>query len=191
METETTHTVKTPLSSDMQGIKADSDMEYFWYAVYVKSRHEFRVHEQLTGTQIETFLPTVERLRRWKDRKKLVTFPLFSGYLFVHIPKNKDDMLSVLKTRGVVRFLSIKHGKPDPVPEIQITSLKKLVENKAELDPYPYLTEGQRIRIKSGPLAGVEGILQERRGYQILVLSVDILQQGASVRVEALDVEPA
>ena len=191
METETTHTVKTPLSSDMQGIKADSDMEYFWYAVYVKSRHEFRVHEQLTGTHIETFLPTVERLRRWKDRKKLVTFPLFSGYLFVHIPKNKDDMLAVLKTHGVVRFLSIKPGKPEPVPDIQITSLKKLVENKVDLDPYPYLTEGQRVRIKSGPLAGVEGILKERRGYQILVLSVDILQQGASVRVEALDVEPA
>jgi len=191
MGTGTTDMMNKTLSSNLQGIKADSDMEYFWYAVYVRSRHEFRVHEQLTDAHIDTFLPTIERQRRWKDRKKLVAFPLFPGYLFVHIPENKDNMLAVLKTHGVVRFLSVKPGKPDPVPDIQITSLKKMVENKEALEPYPYLKEGQRVRMRSGPLAGVEGVLKQRRGHHILVLSVDILQQGASAKVDASEVEPA
>ena len=65
-----------------------------------------------------------------------------------------------------------------------------MVENKEALEPYPYLKEGQRVRMRSGPLAGVEGVLKQRRGHHILVLSVDILQQGASARVDASEVEP-
>ncbi len=175
---------------DVYNINIDTDLEHFWYALYVRSRHEFRVHQLLTESRVEAFLPTVDRLRRWKDRKKMVSFPLFPGYLFVHLPQNKDDMLTVLKTYGVVRFLSSRPGQPDRVPTIQIESLKTLVENKAQLEPYPYLREGQLVRIMSGPLRGVEGILKEKRKYHILVLSVDILQQGASVKVDASDVEP-
>jgi transcription termination/antitermination protein NusG len=161
-----------------------------WYAAYVRSRHEFRVHEQLTGAGIETFLPAITRLSRWKDRKKLVTFPLFPGYLFVHICNRKDAFLPILKTPGVVKFLSSRPGPPDPVPESQIASLKNLVAAGKDIEPYPYLQEGRRVRIKWGPLAGVEGILVEKRGQQMLVLSIDILQQGASVRIDAADVEP-
>ena len=162
----------------------------FWYAVYVRSRHEFRVLEYLSYSQIETFLPTVVRVSRWKDRKKLVTFPLFPGYLFVHICPGKDALLSVLKTQGVVKFLSNRPGHPDPVPNEQISSLKNLVALGKDLEPYPYLKEGRRVRIKFGPLAGIEGILTEKRGQHMLVLSIDILQQGASVRIDAADVEP-
>ena len=165
--------------------------ENLWFAIYVKSRHEFRVRELLSKAQIEAFLPTIERMRKWKDRKKLVTFPLFPGYLFVHIPEQKDIMLSVLKTHGVVRFLGNTPREPDPVPEIQIISLKKLVESKEPIEPYPFLKEGELVRITSGPLTGIEGILQEKRGHHILVLSVDILQQGASVKIDACEVEPA
>jgi len=140
---------------------------------------------------MEAFLPVVERLNKWKDRKKLVSFPLFPGYLFVHINKSYSDMLAVLKMQGVVRFLGLIPGDPEPVPEDQIVSLKKLVESKESLDPYPYLKEGQMVRIKSGPLAGVEGILVERAGQHILVLSVDILRQGVSLKIDASEVEAA
>ncbi len=162
----------------------------FWYAAYVRSRHEFRVHEYLASARIETFLPAITRLSRWKDRKKLVTFPLFPGYLFVHICSRKDAFLPVLKTPGVVKFLSSRPGPPEPVPESQIASLKNLVAAGKDIEPYPYLQEGRRVRIKWGPLAGVEGILVEKRGQHMLVLSIDILRQGASVRIDAADVEP-
>jgi transcriptional antiterminator NusG len=190
MKTETTSLITNHSTSGIEGPGEDIRPELVWYAIYVRSRHEFRVQELLTKDRVEAFLPTVERLRRWKDRKKLVTFPLFPGYLFVHIPKNKDSELAVLKTFGVVRFLSVHPGAPEPVPDIQINSLKKIVESKNPLEPYPYLQQGQRVRITNGHLAGVEGILQEKRGQHILVLSVDILQQGASLKVDAFEVEP-
>lgn len=165
--------------------------EYYWYAVHVRSRHEFKVLNRLTVAGIDVFLPVVERLNKWKDRKKLVSFPLFPGYLFVHIHKIYDTMLAILKTPGVVRFIGIIPGEPEPVPDEQIDSLKRLVESKENLDPYPYLKEGQRVRIKKGPLAGVEGILTEKAGQHILVLSVDILRQGVSIKIDASDVEEA
>ena len=163
--------------------------ELYWYAVHVRSRHEFKVLDRLTGAGIDAFLPVVEKLNKWKDRKKLINFPLFPGYLFVHIHKIYDTMLAILKTPGVVRFIGIIPGEPEPVPDDQIISLKRLVESKESIDPYPYLKEGQRVRIRKGPLAGVEGILVEKAGQHSLVLSVDILRQGLSVKIDASDVE--
>lgn len=160
-----------------------------WYAVHVKSRHDFQVQKSLVLKQIEVFLPTVERIREWKDRKKMVSFPLFPGYLFIHIPLQHSKVLSVLQTTGVVNLLGSVSGQPDPIPDTQIDSLKKLVENKLALDPYPYLHEGETVRIRKGPLAGVEGILTEKRGKHLLVLSVDVLKQGVALTISASEVE--
>ncbi len=164
--------------------------DFFWFAVHVKSRHEFQVLERLTGASIETFLPAVEKLSKWKDREKLIEFPLFPGYLFVHIDKSHPSRLSVLKTKGVVRMLGTVPGEPEPVPDEQILSLQKVIAAGSPIDPYPYLHEGKRVRIKRGPLAGVEGILVEKAGLHKIVLSVDILCQSTAVTIQAPDVEP-
>lgn len=163
--------------------------ELHWYVVHVRSRHEFSVTERLVKSGIDAFLPTVERLSRWKDRTKLIAFPLFPGYLFVNIPTSNAIKLTVLKTAGVVRFIGLTPGDPEPVPAEQILSLQILVESKEAIDPYPYLREGNRVKIKSGPLSGVEGMLIERKGIHHLVLAVDILQQGVSIQIEASSVE--
>ncbi len=160
-----------------------------WYAVHVRSRHEFRVTDRLKLKGVEIFLPTVEKLRRWKDRKKLIEFPLFPGYVFVRTTREPGNLLGVLKVTGVVRILCTVPGEPDPIPDEQITSLQKLLENKEALDPYPYLTEGQEVRIIKGPLRGVEGILVQRLDKHFLVLSVDVLRQGVALRISAADVE--
>ncbi len=164
-----------------------------WFAVHVKSRHEFPVAERLAGSGVEAFLPAVERLSRWKDRNKLIRFPLFPGYLFVRVDNTRSALLTVLKTKGVVRVLGNAPGEPEPVPEEQILSLKTILESEAgaALDPYPYLQEGQRVRIKRGPLAGVEGMLVEKAGQHKLVLSVDILRQSTALTIGASEVEPA
>lgn len=161
----------------------------YWFAVHVKSRHEFKVLERLQQVGIEVFLPAIERLSRWKDRNKFIQFPLFPGYLFVHTSESHHDKLTVLKTKGVVRFLGTLPGEPEPIPDEQILSLQKVIESKASIDPYPYLQEGQRIRIRRGPLAGLEGILVEKTGQHKLILSVDIICQSTSVSIEASDVE--
>ena len=161
----------------------------FWYAVCLKSRHEFKAEKKLLEKRIETFLPVIERIRQWKDRKKVVSFPLFSGYIFVNIPDNYNSMLSILKTPGVVRFLT-QEGKPSPIPEEQISSLKKLIDNNEQIDPHPYISEGQQVRITSGPLTGVEGILMEKLKHNFLVISIDLIKQGAAVKIDAFDIEP-
>jgi transcription antitermination factor NusG len=164
-------------------------LEPQWFAVNVRSRHEFQVFERLTMKGVEAFLPTIEKLRRWKDRKKMVSFPLFPGYLFVHIPKRAQEVFNVLKVKGIVNLLSASPGEPLPIPDEQITSLKIAVENSEELDPYPYLKEGQTVRIKEGPMKGVEGKLIEKPGRHMLVLSVDVLSQGVALRIDASEVE--
>jgi transcription antitermination factor NusG len=134
-------------------------------------------------------LPSVNRVRQWKDRKKTVTFPLFPGYIFVGTTSLERDKLAILKTSGVVNFVGQSPGEAEMVPPDQIIMLMKLVENKETIDPYPYLKHGSRVRIKHGPLSGVEGLLVERKGKHLLVLSIDILQQGVSVQVDAPNVE--
>ena len=173
--------------SMMSNIEAAEELQ--WYVVHVRSRHEIRVTERLTNIGVEVFLPVSERVRRWKDRKKIISFPLFPGYLFVRLSNNQNSRLLILKTPGVARFIGQVTGIPEAVPDEQIASLKRLVESKENLDPYPYLLEGNRVRIKNGPLAGVEGLLVERKGMHSLVLSVDILRQGVSVLVDAYSVE--
>jgi transcriptional antiterminator NusG len=160
-----------------------------WYAVHTKSRHEFQVMDRLKLKGVNAFLPVVERLRKWKDRKKIIAFPLFPGYLFVNISKDSQSMLSVLKVAGVVRLLCTLPGEPDPIPDDQIISLQRLIENKEALDHYPYLNEGQKVRIIKGPLSGVEGILVEKLDKHLLILSVDVLRQGVALTINASDVE--
>ncbi|KJU81369.1 transcription antitermination protein NusG [Candidatus Magnetobacterium bavaricum] len=162
-----------------------------WYVIHVRSRHEFKVYERLSKVGVVVFLATVERLQKWKGRKKKLSFPLFPGYLFVNIHKTHEEMLAVLHTYGVVRFLSTAPGEPEPVHEGQIVSLKRLVDSKEAIDPYPYLKKGQRVRIKKGPLTGVEGFLVEREGYHILILSIDMLCKGVSLKIDVSDVESA
>lgn len=168
-----------------------ADVAFNWYCIYVKSRHEFKVFDRLTKAGIEAFLPAVERLRRWKDRKKLIKFPLFPGYLFVCIEKSYELMLKVLKTPGVVTFIKTPSGEPEPIPEEEIVPLRKAIENGREIDPYPYLKEGQTVRIKSGPLAGATGILKKKEKQHYFIISIHILQRAVSVKIDVSEVELA
>jgi transcription termination/antitermination protein NusG len=163
-----------------------NDIEPQWYAVYTRSRHEKSVASKLEEKRIEVFLPLRNVLRRWKDRRKEVAMPLFSGYLFVRMPYTQR--LAVLQTPGVVHILS-EGVKPVPIPEEQILSIQKLVESDLAYDPYPYLKEGTFVKVVRGPLQGVEGILLEKRKRHLLVLSVDLIQQSAALQVDISDTD--
>jgi transcription termination/antitermination protein NusG len=160
-----------------------------WYAVHVRSRHEFIVRDALLKCGIDTFMPTYRKLRKWKDRNKIIEFPLFPGYVFVGLPGTETEKNSVLKTRGVVRFIGRTAGEAEVVPFEQIYSLMRIVESGEDIDPYPGLTEGKRVRLKSGPLKAVEGVLVSRKDTYHLVVSIDILSRGVSVQVDASNVE--
>lgn len=162
------------------------DIDLRWYAVWTRSRHEQVVREQLLQKQIETFLPTVTRWSRWKDRKKRIDWPLFPGYCFARF--NPRDRLPVLKCSGVVTIISAQGGEPTAIPEHEIDGIRQLVESDLAFDPCPMIHEGMMVEVIHGPLKGVIGRLLRKNEKARLVLSVDLIGQAVSVEVDAADV---
>jgi len=162
-----------------------------WYALYVKSRHEFVTQSELNKKEITTFLPSVKRIRQWKDRKKFIHFPLFPGYLFVYIQAKLDEYTNVLKARGAVHLLSTESGCPTPVSAEEINSLKIMIESGQTIDIYPNLKKGTAVRVKRGPLSGAEGIISNILDQYILVVNIDILGRSIGVHISADDIESA
>ena len=156
-----------------------------WYAIRTRSRHEKLVHHQLGSRGLEAFLPLVDRRRRWKDRWKTVSFPLFPGYCFARFPY--QDRLSVLTAVGVVQILGI-NGHASPIPDAEIEAVRHLVTSTLPFDPHPYLREGMEVEVTRGPLAGVRGILVRKGSRARLVLAIHLIQQAASVELDAADV---
>lgn len=160
-----------------------------WYAVYTRSRHEKKVRDELVRRGIETFLPSCIVTRQWSDRRKQVEQPLFPGYAFVRFPlKERWD---VLNTTGVVRLVGPSAARPIPVSENEIAALTCALREKVPLDPYPYLKEGHRVYVRSGPMKGIEGFIVRKQDHHRLVVSVDALMQSISLEVDQAAVEPA
>lgn len=157
-----------------------------WFAVYTRPRHEKKVAQQLSNKGVEVFLPLRAVISNWKDRRKEVQFPLFTGYVFVHIVL--EDRLSVLRIPGVVQFVA-SEGKPVAIPDYQIDAVRQLVNSGLKYDPYPYVKEGMRVTIRNGPLKGVEGLVVAKRKKHLLVLSVDLIQQSASLEIDINDTD--
>jgi transcription antitermination factor NusG len=160
---------------------------FLWYAIRTRSRHEKMVNEQLASRGLEAFLPLVDRRRRWKDRYKNVNFPLFPGYCFARFPY--ENRLAVLTAIGVVQILGI-NGHAIPVPDHEIEAVRQLVTSTLPLDPHPYLKEGMEVEVVRGPLAGIRGALVRKGARARFVVSIHLIQQAASVELDAADVRP-
>ncbi|UVT19414.1 MAG: UpxY family transcription antiterminator [Nitrospira sp.] len=158
-----------------------------WYALRTKSRHEKLVRDQLDKRGIEPLLPTVKRLSQWKDRKKEIEVPLFSGYCFVRF--SQRERMPVQKTAGVVEIVG-SGSRPEPIPEQEIDALRRLMTSVLPYDPHPYLHEGMKVEVVRGPLQGVQGILLRKEKRHRLVLGVRVIQQAAVVEIDVNDVVP-
>lgn len=156
--------------------------ERLWYAVYTRSRHEKAVDRSLRERGIESFLPAVDVLSQWKDRRKLVRKPLFPGYLFALA--SRPDVTGWRAIRGVVDIVGDGQG-PVPVPEQQVLSVRRLVEASIHADPWPYMKEGRTVRVTKGPLAGLDGFIVKRKRIYRLVISVDLLGRSVAAEVNA------
>ncbi len=154
-----------------------------WFALYVKSRHEAVTQTELEHRGINTFVPMVNKLRFWKDRKKYIDFPLFPSYVFVQIHANPEEYLRVLRTRGAVRLVGFEEGRPSSIPCEEIESLRILLTSGEDLDVFPHLKEGERVGIKEGPLKGAEGILVRKESRCEFVVNVGLLGRCVAVKV--------
>jgi len=158
-----------------------------WNAVYTRHQHEKSVAEGLVGNGFEVFLPTYDTIRQWKDRKKLLSLPLFPCYVFVR--SNLERRLRVLTTPGV-HFVVMFAGRPAPIPDLEIDAIRKVVESRLRVEPHPFLRCGDWVRITSGPLANVEGILVRKKGSCRLILSAELLGRSIAVEIDAFNVKP-
>jgi transcription antitermination factor NusG len=158
-----------------------------WWALYTRHQHEKTVAEMLSAKGFEVFLPLYESLRRWKDRSKMLTLPLFPCYVFVR--GGLDRRLQVVTTPGIHMILC-RGERVTMIPQAEIEAIRRAVEGSFRMEPHPFLKCGERVRVTRGSLLGVEGILIRKKNLYRLILSVDMMAQSVAVEIDAMDVEP-
>ena len=159
-----------------------------WFALYTTPRHEKHVSDMLAQRQIETFLPLYRTTRRWKKSLPVdLELPLFPTYVFVRIAREARG--AVLGVPGVLSIVGSAR-EAWTLPDFEIEALRSgLLERK--IQPHPYLAVGERVRIKAGVMAGVEGVLVRKKNDFRVVLSLDAIMRSVAVEVDADDIEPA
>jgi transcription antitermination factor NusG len=162
-------------------------LEPHWYVAQTCTRHEKRVAEQLSARRIENFLPLYEMVSRWKDRRVRVQLPLFPGYVFVRVPL--QERLRALEIPSVARLVGFG-GLPAPLPDGEMEAMRNGFAGQLRAEPHPYLTVGRRVRIKFGPLAGLQGVLLRKKASYRFVLSVELIQRSIAVDVDGADILP-
>ena len=157
-----------------------------WFAVHTKHQHERTVATLLAGKGFEVFYPTYSAVHRWKDRRKAVELPLFPGYLF--FAEGFERRLQILSTPGVFNILSFG-SEPAEIPAQEIEAIRRMVQSSMRVEPHPCIAIGESVTVISGPLAGVSGILQRKKGFYHLIVSVELLGRSAAVEIDAAAVE--
>jgi len=157
-----------------------------WYAVHTRHQHEKTAASNISNRGLDVFLPLYHATRRWKDRNKQISLPLFPCYLFLRGPV--DRWLPVLMAPGVNRVVGFA-GQPATIPCAEIDAVRQVLAGSLRAEPHPFLKCGDRVRVKSGPLEGLEGILVSKKNLFRLILSVELLQRSVAVEVDVSTVE--
>lgn len=161
-----------------------SGAERRWFACYTRARHEKSVARHLHARGYEAYLPLVERERQWKDRKKVVEFPVFPGYVFARF--GAGEVHDVLETPGLATIVRVD-GRPVAIPEEELENVRRFVAalNEAGVEPelQPLVEEGQRVRVTEGPFENVEGVVVERRGRRRVLVGLNAIRQGLEIDV--------
>src|ERR1035437_9160446 len=174
-----------PMNDEIANL-AGGSWASLWHALYTRHHHENVVAHALSAKGFEVFLPQYRAVHRWKDRQKELMLPLFPNYVFIR--GGLDRMLNIVTTQGV-HSLICWVGLPADSPLEEIEAVRRMVEGPLPVEPHPFLKSGNRVRIKSGPLEGMEGILVRKTLGFRLVLSVEMLSKSAAVEVDVNAVE--
>ena len=156
--------------------------ESHWYAFKTQHRHEKKVIERLQQKDINCYLPLFTTYREWSDRRKKVSEPLFSCYIFAKLPLK--ERLGVLQTDGVINLVSFRNI-PAPIPEIQIESIKQVLCEIETIQRIEYFTTGQKVEVIFGPLKGIIGTMLRVKDKARLVISIDAIHQSFAVEIDA------
>jgi transcription antitermination factor NusG len=160
----------------MQELKKFEDThEKAWFALYTKSRSEFKAVEQLQSIGVENYLPIVVKWKKWSDRKKKILEPILKGYIFI-LADEKERKLS-LEQFSIVRCV-FDNGRPAKIPEWQIENLKKMLSNESDFLIQDGLIPGVKVKIREGPFEGIIGIIHESDNGKTIAVSIDLLRRS-------------
>ena len=163
-----------------------------WYAIWTRSHFEQLVAEQLVWKGFQVFLPM---MNVWSSRggiRHVIRVPMFAGYLFVNDEIDKKKYIEVHKARGVVGILGERWDRLSRIAHKEIEALRRIVDAELPVAPHPFLEEGQRVRILSGPLKDVEGFFVESKPKKgLLIVSIELLHRSVAVQVDCTRVVPA
>ena len=158
-----------------------------WYAVATKPRHEKVVNEQLKSSSVEAFLPVLKTFSRWKDRRVTIERPIFPGYVFTRI-----DLLERTKfytIPGIIRIVSF-NGKPAPIDDSEIEGVRLCLTQGRSPAPHPFPALGDRVRVVSGALQGLKGVVVRNGKQYRIVVSIQLIHQSVSAEIDAHLLEP-
>ena len=153
-----------------------------WIAIYTKSRHEQIVINELSKKDIESFCPMFKEKRQWSDRKKWVHFPLFRSYVFarIHLKEN----IFVLQTIGVNKIVKFQN-EISIIPNQVINDIKNVVDGRYKIQQVDYFIKGDEVSVVSGPLKGLNGIIQDLKGDSKLIMKVEAIRQAFSIEISS------
>ncbi|MCU1292294.1 MAG: transcriptional activator RfaH [Bryobacterales bacterium] len=152
-----------------------------WYGVRTKSNQERLAASVLEAKGFEHYLPSYQVRRRWSDRTVETTVPLFPGYLFCRF--DSSQKLPVVSTPGVVSVVGFGNV-PAPITDSEIEAIQAVLLSGIPAEPHSYLREGQKVRVTSGPLEGVEGLLIKKRSEWRMIVSITLLQRSIAVEID-------
>jgi transcription antitermination factor NusG len=178
-----------PPEPSVQPFAVSREAERKWFAAYTVPHHEKRVAEHLSNRDIEYFLPLYHAQHKWKNGLTAnLELPLFPSYVFVRTG-SQSERVRVLEVPGVIFMVGGTGRKPIPLPDCEINQLRAELHLRHP-EPHPLLMVGQRVRICSGALAGMEGILERRKNSTRVVLTLETIRQSVAVEVNSDDLEP-
>jgi len=157
-----------------------------WFAAYTSANQEKSVSENLRTRGITHFLPLYQTVRRWKDRRVALQLPLFPGYVFVRMALR--DRLPVVQIPGVARLVGFG-GVPTALPDEEIETLRASLARGVRAEPHPFLAVGRKVRVKSGPMTGLQGILRRKKSQSRLVVSVELIHRALAIEIDEAEVE--
>jgi transcriptional antiterminator RfaH len=156
-----------------------------WWAVYTKSRQEKSLARQLLGMEVPFYLPLIPKVASIGGRRLKSLLPLFGGYLFLY--GTDEERVQALGTNRIAQTWVASHT--DAMTR-DLQQVRALIESGVPLTVEGRLQTGQRVRVKSGALLGLEGMVLSRRGESRLLVAVQFLQQGVSIQINDYQLEP-
>lgn len=158
-----------------------------WHVAYTLPRHEKAIAHRLWLQEIASYVPLYVEIRCWNHRRLHVELPLFPSYVFVRMVR--ADRGRILSLPGVVRLLTLD-GEAAAISDDEIEQIRSCVE-KWKAQPFPFFSSGKRVRIKSGPFAGLEGTILRRNGKRNLIVTLDLIESAMLLDLDAAEAQLA